>query len=115
MLKYFFLPFFDGILKDIQLLNHQDVIYIKIFFFYELRSKIIERYAKRKNIIYICMYSNSILFKYFFLPFFDGILKDPVIESSRRNIRIFFFYKIKNQDYWKMYIQHEHDMQKERM
>ena len=61
MLKYFFLPFFDGILKDIQLLNHQDVIYIKIFFFYELRSKIIERYAKRKNIIYICMYNNSMM------------------------------------------------------
>ena len=39
------------------------------------------------------------MLKYFFLPFFDGILKDPVIESSRRNIRIFFFYKIKNQDY----------------
>ena len=98
MLKYFFLPFFDGVLKDIQLLNHQGVI-SGFSFFTKLRTKIIERYAKRKNIIYICMYSNSILFKYFFLPFFDGILKDPVIESSRRNIRIFFFYKIKNQDY----------------
>ena len=52
MLKYFFLPFFDGILKDIQLLNHQGVI-SGFSFFTKLRTKIIERYAKRKKIIHM--------------------------------------------------------------